>query len=147
MMMNEYTVKNVKTFVGHDGQGFNASLYCNGKKVATVVDTAFGGPIDFHFDKREDEQAYIDFCKSQPQVECYGTMLDMDTDIYVSELVNTFLENKELKRRCKKNTLVVTKDCEKDSFYVYKVVFNENIKKQLEEKHGDDLVEIINERF
>jgi len=38
MNKSDYTVNKVKFFRGHDGDGFNTNLLCNGKVVATVDD-------------------------------------------------------------------------------------------------------------
>ena len=47
--MENYEVKNVKTFTGREGQGFECTLYRNGKSVAKVVNTADGGEIDIYW--------------------------------------------------------------------------------------------------
>jgi hypothetical protein len=39
-------LERVKTFRGHDGVGLDCDLYVNGKKVATVFDSANGGSWD-----------------------------------------------------------------------------------------------------
>lgn len=44
-----YSVKGVKTYRGMEGEGFNASLYRNGKRVALVIDDATGGPLMFEW--------------------------------------------------------------------------------------------------
>ena len=44
-----YEVKNVKGFMGEDCPGFNATLYRDGQKVATVIDSGNGGMTDFHW--------------------------------------------------------------------------------------------------
>jgi hypothetical protein len=41
-MMN-LTVKNVKTFTGREGIGFNCDLYLDGKQIAQVLNDAGGG--------------------------------------------------------------------------------------------------------
>lgn len=49
-----YTVKGIKTFIGMEGEGFNATLCRDGKPVAFVIDDASGGMMDFQwrdFDK------------------------------------------------------------------------------------------------
>lgn len=43
-------VKNVKSFVGMEGHGFNCSLYIDGKKVAFVIDEANGGEFHYQWD-------------------------------------------------------------------------------------------------
>lgn len=41
------TIKNLKTFGGHDGMmGINADIYKDGKKVLHIYDDAWGGPLD-----------------------------------------------------------------------------------------------------
>lgn len=40
-----YAVKGIKTFVGMEGHGYNATLYRDGKPVAFVIDDASGGPL------------------------------------------------------------------------------------------------------
>lgn len=41
------TLKNIKTFRGHDGIGLNADIYVDGKKVCHVHDDARGGCFDY----------------------------------------------------------------------------------------------------
>lgn len=41
-----YEVKNVETFMGTEGYGFNCNLYQDGKKIAEDVDTAIGRMVD-----------------------------------------------------------------------------------------------------
>ena len=46
-------IKHMKTCIGREGYGFNASLYVDGKKIAFIMDDANGGPEDGD-DKEED---------------------------------------------------------------------------------------------
>ena len=50
-----YTVKNVKTFTGMEGLGWECSLYKDGKRLGTVLDDAHGGMLIFHIDKAEEK--------------------------------------------------------------------------------------------
>lgn len=47
--MPTYTVRKVKTFLGHEGHGFNAELIKDGQPVAFVMNAADGGPCDFEW--------------------------------------------------------------------------------------------------
>lgn len=49
-MTSTYTLKNVKTWNGTDGGGFEASLYRDGKKVGTVFNAGCGGCNEYSFD-------------------------------------------------------------------------------------------------
>jgi hypothetical protein len=45
----DYSVKNVKSFVGMDGYGFNANLYRGKKKVAFLIDEGCGGEVNIEW--------------------------------------------------------------------------------------------------
>ena len=46
-------LKNVKTWLGQEGYGLQASVYIDKKKVGLVTDDAYGGPLRFDFDTTE----------------------------------------------------------------------------------------------
>lgn len=46
-----YEAKAIKTFMGEDYQGFTANLYHENKKVGTVADYGYGGPISIDVSK------------------------------------------------------------------------------------------------
>lgn len=46
---SDWSTKKVKTFRGHDGQGVNADIYCNGKKIAEVNDDGWGGGLAINY--------------------------------------------------------------------------------------------------
>ena len=45
----DYEVKGVKSFIGMEGYGFNATLYRKGKKVAFCIDSGDGGMVDIQW--------------------------------------------------------------------------------------------------
>ncbi|MEW5833362.1 MAG: hypothetical protein AB1763_11060 [Campylobacterota bacterium] len=128
-MTSKYTLKNVKTFSGMEGRGFNASLYRDGKKVAEVRDDATGGPLRFdwadalqpkvvidafdyagnpiRFNGSEEEKRLHDFCNALPQRESNGRTLRVDPDWYVSELVDTADLMKRVKRHMKTKVVII----------------------------------------
>lgn len=55
-----YTVKGIKTFVGMEGQGYNASLYRDGKPVAFVIDDASGGPLQVEWKDHAAERLTVE---------------------------------------------------------------------------------------
>jgi len=67
----EYTVKNIKTFVGHDGQGFNLSLYHNGEKVAFVIDLAYGGDFDYQWVDWKEPKVDINITNYKKEPVCF----------------------------------------------------------------------------
>ena len=145
--MSKYTVKNVKTFIGMEGQGFNATLYRDGKKVAFVIDDACGGCYNYDFVNPQEEKDYFAFCKAQPSIEFQGTILTMDGDIFISELVSQHQQDKKLRSLCKTKTVVLMKDDHAGSFTVFAVKFTDEFKAVVEKKYGEQVVEFVNQRY
>ncbi len=126
-----YTVKGLKSFIGNEGHGFNATLYRDGKAVAFVYDDASGGPVafewkDFQGTKVEveieghdgkthtvrmtvEEKALFDFTRALPHTVCEWNdpntgkpaIMAVDSEIYVSDLVNDGMTLKDIARMTK----------------------------------------------
>jgi len=123
----DYSVKNVKSFRGHDGYGFNANLYRGNKKVAFLLDEAHGGEVDIDWlapipkneneyaskeakDKawakyrriRDEESGLLDaHVKTLPKVKSSfgdGMELTIDAGWFVTELVTEWEKGKELRK-------------------------------------------------
>ena len=147
---NPYAVKNVKSFMGREGGGYECSLYKNGKRIGTVTDTAGGGMVDFYLNKGEKE--ILDaHCLTLPK---WGSEFgdgkneyDTDCDIFLSQLVRKFDEQKQYKKWCKKQT-VFSIDGDKDGhFRTINKVFDANVKAHLVKKYPDCGLRIINEEI
>jgi hypothetical protein len=100
--MPNYSIKNLKTFRGMEGQGFNLTLYRDGIKVATVDDDANGGCFHFHWFDRNEESILKKHCESLPNCGPFEIM-----DAFVDELVNDALLSKKMLSSLKKKTLFV----------------------------------------
>lgn len=127
-----YTVKGVKSFIGNEGHGFNATLYRDGKAVAFVYDDASGGPVAFEWKDTaaglvdvvarnymgeeyktrmtHEEKAYYDFVSAIPKQSFEGTELDVTMDIHVSDLVNDALLLKDVARMTKSGVAFIKAD-------------------------------------
>jgi len=163
-----YSVKNVKTFRGHDGDGFNATLYRDGKKIALVDDDARGGEFRYEWLDRDADKVDItvkgyngkDFTrKGTPEEKMFSDLAHSQTfqmngmkepmtknmDIVVDELINAHLEEKQLKRWCRTKTVVRLKGAKKGSYATYASKYDERMKQFLATK--EDIEEVINERF
>lgn len=147
-MKKKYSVKNLKTFRGMEGQGVNSTLYENGKKLCNVDDEGNGGCLlfyDWNVEKKISEEL-----KSVGKVK-FDTdstySFTYDAESFLNDIINEALETKDFKRRCKTKTLVITKKCGSGQFIEWKHIYSELMKKHLEKTYGNDLVEIINERF
>lgn len=127
-----YTVKGVKSFIGNEGHGFNATLYRDGKAVAFVYDDASGGPVAFEWKDRDgglvevetrthdgrpwtvkmthEERAYHTFVSAMPKQSFEGMELDVTMDIHVSDLVNDALLLKDVARMTKGKVAFIKAD-------------------------------------
>ena len=141
-----YSVRNIKTFRGMEGSGVNSTLYKDGKKACTVDDEGSGGCLlwgDWNFQTKLNLEL-----GKVGKIACDGFDLPYDADFFVEELISDALLNKEYKRKCKKKTLIITKDCKEDGQYIQiNFPYSQRVKPELEKRYGDKLVEIINERF
>lgn len=119
--MPNYEVKNVKTFRGMEGQGFNATLYRDGKRVAFVIDEGCGGCLLFEWeqghgnvaqrgDGTDEAKVLRDYAATLPAVTDTGMMLDPatpftyqpDSEHVVNELVTDYLQRRDLTRILKR---------------------------------------------
>ena len=124
-----YTVKNVRTFIGNEGQGFNANLYRDGIKVAFVFDDANGGDYSYQWEDREapkvdihiigwkdkpvtykgtpEEKKFREFVETLPKVkeELFPEGLRVSDDMYMDDLIDAFTFRRTLLRSLKKNYL------------------------------------------
>lgn len=159
-----YHVKNVKSFEGMEGYGFNATLYRDKKRVAKVIDEGNGGPKIFRWydtdaekieatvttpegkqttvKRTPEEHAYIEHAK-----ETENASVDFAHELLISRLVDDYENNQRLKRHCQNKTLVKFKSDAEGELRVYNVRFCKEVKDKIVEKFGDDVEEFINERF
>lgn len=144
----DYNVKGVKSFRGMEGQGFNAILYRGKIKIAFVIDEANGGCYHYDWFSRAEEKILRDHCESLPTQAIYDVEIAVDPDMLMSELVDKYENDKKFSRLCKISTLFRLKGDPEGQYQVYKKVpFNEAMKKFLQEKYGDALEEIFNEKY
>lgn len=112
---HKYSVTKIKTFRGMDGEGLNAVLLKDGKKVADLLDEGCGG--EMHFDwvdmnKGVEEslfQAFIEFERTRIPADKESDGFsdrEMFCDaIWVGDQVNQILNDRRFSRLCKKSTV------------------------------------------
>jgi hypothetical protein len=152
-----YTVKNIKTFNGMEGSGFNCNLYRDKTKIAEVIDDASGGMIIFYWadqeaprvetngvDYKDEPKIYKDtpeeslfrtHCLGLPKWDCNGTMVHTDMDLYIEELVNQKLMSQNLKLKLKKIMLY-----EDGKFSSYKIEPTTDHIKAVRKRHPDAII-------
>ncbi len=160
-----YHVKNVKTFKGMDGGGFNCSLYKDGKKIAECIDSGCGGEVMFHWMdfkapkiKRDIPNIYVEgkishvsFTPEENEFhqvcaretfEILGKIFPKTPDVKVEELINEFENTKRLKRMCKTKTLfrVKSKSYQDGEWMVLKIPFTPKVKEHIITKYGNCII-------
>lgn len=107
-----YRIKNLKTFRGVEGNGFNATLYLGQKRLGTVIDDASGGPVIFEISDA-DKKALDDYAQSLPDIVCpfndhtgKPAVLKNSADLFVSHLVNQVASLKRVKSILRKGTML-----------------------------------------
>lgn len=107
-------IKNLKTFRGMEGSGFNATLYIDGRKSGMVIDDGNGGCFSYQL-PREDHQKIIDHAKTLPRVPFGKGMsgdFQPDDDFVINELVVKFEKDKRIKSLIKTNLVYTSTDGE-----------------------------------
>lgn len=140
-------VKNVKKFHGHDGNGFDASLYVNGTRIAIVSDDGWGGEYMYDildqekFDALQAEVVKLTWCTAIVNGGPKKTY-PMDMDIFVGELVEEAFTKKDARGK------VITK--QDGETYIWNIKFaGRSIEEHeaLIEKAGKGKHEVINDKL
>jgi len=104
----QFKITGLKTFIGNEGHGFNATLHINGKKAAFVIDDASGGDYDFHWFDPELRKLFADYVQSLPP---YPSCLEGEPpiphnfDTALGDIVSKHEIKTRLARLCRTKTL------------------------------------------
>ena len=148
-----YSVRNVKTFRGMEGEGFNATLYREGRRIAFVIDDASGGDIQIQWANRRtrdvEEKRLLEFLKTLPKDRWEDQEYDVTPDVFMATLVDQSQIEKRLKRLFEKKTLFRLREdsTEDDNWRVIERPFSPAIKAALVKKYGGRLGQILNEDY
>jgi hypothetical protein len=152
--MATYTVKNVKTFEGMEGGGFEVTLYKDGKRIGKACDDATGGEINLFLDDGEEDLLHA-HCAALPKIPWDYPELDAkepegmqpDVGTFIEDLVVKYTTQQWLKRNCKTKTMFRIKGDKKDAWRTIKGKFTPQIKAWIVKKYGDTIERIANEEF
>jgi hypothetical protein len=154
-----YTIKNLKTWNTHDGGGYSCTLYCDGNKIALVLNEGVGGEtqimtlddnspkveIDGYYDKEANKQfrhwvtpnyAKLDaFCKTLPKWDCLGEMIHMDPSLFIEELISQANFDKKVANAKKRGTPFKLEGDDKYTFSVLNTLDQKVVINYLEKNH------------
>jgi len=146
MTKESIQLKNVK-IAWHMSEGttaFTASLYIDGKKAADVKNEGRGGDNHPRFMDRELEKEFKEFCLTIPYP---GESYSMTYDSFIGILLGEWISNDDWKKACRKGLVFRVKSDNEDQYRTTKGKYSPELASAIREKYGDELVEIINERF
>lgn len=142
-------LRNVKcaAFASQETSCFAATVYIDGEKQGTVENDGHGGCNFYHPFSIQDKLAAI--AATLPDIQFDGQTLKQDADILIGDLLNAYLQKRDLKRLCSKKTLFRLKsETYQDGEYrTVKAPFSEKVKAYLVNKYSETLGEILNEQF
>ena len=166
--MSKYTVRKVKTFVGHEGDGFNLELLRDGVPVAFVIDDANGGEISFDWYDRDERIPYeferhgdgklvtLEISKEEALLRdqikgrtttVFGDTRPMSMDTFVWQLLEDHKMLKSLQRRCKTSTCYRLVGQEPGAYMQLNIKYSKDTGDKLRAKYGDKLECIYNEKL
>ena len=92
-----FSLKSIKTNVGHDGSGLSANIYFNNKKVGFIEDDGCGVGLEVTFMKNKEElQSIVDEYVDREDLTPYARL-----DKFFEKLVRLSLDEKEFKKAVK----------------------------------------------
>jgi hypothetical protein len=154
-----YTIKNLKTWNTWDGGGYSCTLYCDGEKIALVLNEGVGGEtqimtldvnspkveIDTWFNKETETQhrawvtpnyAKLDaYCKTLPKWDCLGELHHMEPSLFIEELISETNYQKKVANAKKKGTPFKLEGDDKFTFSVLNTLDQEVVINYLEKNH------------
>lgn len=112
--MNGLSLKAIKEFDGHEGEGFSANIYMDGKNVGSVLDSAYGGCYDYNYNSKDVEEAVTERIKEyytkNPAVDGLKIFTMKAEDFDAKNLpVNTYEDTFEPEDRFFFDLLMLTK--------------------------------------
>ena len=146
MTKESIQLKNVK-IAWHMSEGttaFTASLYIDGKKAADVKNEGRGGDNHPRFMDRELQKEFYEFCTTLPYP---GESFNMTYDSFIGNLLSEWIENDDWKKACRKGLVFRLKSDNEDQYRTTKGKYSPELSSAIRERYGDDLIDIINERF
>lgn len=132
----KYTVKNLKTFLGREGSGYNATLYRDGKKIAFVADMADGAATRFDWVDRAEEKLLADYVATLPPVKHGTYTLTQNADLYVEGLVSNLEVQRKLVSQMKTKTLYF----DGDNCYSVKRAYDATVDAGLKAKYPNAII-------
>ena len=101
-----FSIKNLKTFTGREGEGSQGNIYYNGKKVGWYNNSADGGMADIDFEGDWERRRQMEGLLKEATRKYYERFpltgefaeLEPDEELFMENLVGFTLDEKEFKK-------------------------------------------------
>ena len=152
MTKESIQLKNVKVAwnMSEETTAFTATLYIDGAAAAYVKNEGTGGDNHPRFMDRNLEKEFHEFCKSLPPEyldDDDDEPYPMTYDSFIGNLLTEWISNDDWKKACKKGLVFRLKNDNGDQYRTTKGKYSPELASAIRERYGDDLIDIINERF
>lgn len=147
-------LKNLRSCQSRDGEAWSASVYFQGKKVGTVCDQGYGGPVDYDIPDSVlqtirtgvEAAGYIAY---DWQGKPYETPLDLLTfsEFFFADLSGDTEWAKRMRPKLKTKTILRMKDAPEGEVQIYSVAFSPEVKERLCARHGGNVEFFLNEKI
>lgn len=138
-------LKNVKVHkqLSEETDCFSATLYVNGQRCANVSNRGCGGPNEFHVLNRKLFDEFKVFAVAAPPWDG----LKMDAELYVTWLLDRIERTKEEAKLCKKGIVFRLKSDPKNQWRILKGPVDQIGRDQIKKQFGEQVAEILNDKF
>lgn len=144
---HKFEIRNLRCCTGHEGPGgpkaWSGNLYMDGKQVAAVSDDSWGGGYMVHW--KEPKQGKSVGALLEEHAKTLGEFCHIDS--VLARMADEAETEATYRRRCKKSTVFLLKGDAPGTMRVLSAVYTAQVKADLQRRHGDKLLKIINERF
>ena len=129
------TLKAIKSFNGHDGQGFNANIYLDNKKIGEISDDGWGGGYQYDFNNKMNEAVFKERMKAY--FNEYPSEFE-EMDIFIYDILSLVGYEQAWKKAVKgKRPLLIVLESKYKSPIVYQASIESQIEGILQEEKPD----------
>lgn len=135
MTQSVYSVKNVKSQVGHDGcMTVSGTVYKNGKRLGTVAEEYMDCSFEYDFKDPKEVKEMKDFSEK--------LMGEFGDDCLFQTLCLDFLNEAKAKRSKKKTFFIVEGDHGNATLFQYDCPYSQGLENHIKKEDGDKLIKI-----
>lgn len=142
-----YAMKAVKSFKVNGKNVLGGNLYYNNRLIAFVREDNINSNIKDktqfkHFSKQ---------CTKLPYSNYHSISIPITAEVMCIDMLNYINATKKFKRLCKTHIVIITTACKNNTYikfnrkYIPEAPYNH--REQLNQKYGERLIEIVNDRF